>query len=224
MEEMTTYGIMQAAIADEMANDGALTTAQIQNAIQRAIRDYEGRPWWFNQKIATFSTVAAQEYYTSSDLADIPNIVRIESAMVTLNGVKSPLQSVNYLDVDQEQNAYRVGVPYAYTVFTNSIRLFPNPDAVYTVTLSYIYKFTTLSADADTNSWMTDGEELIRQAAKKRIALDYLQADDLAARFSAMENEAYDSLLEEDRHRRPQKFLGIPAMLPRRAFNILTGV
>lgn len=221
---MTTYGTMQAAIADEMANDGALTTAQIQNAIKRAIADYEGRPWWFNQKISTFSTVASQEYYTTSDLADIPNIVRIESAMITNGGFKTPLQSVNYLDMDQEQTAASTGLPYAYTVFTNSIRLFPIPDAVYTVTLSYIYKFDVLSADADTNAWMTDGEELIRQASKKRIAADYLSADDLAARFYALEQQAYDSLLEEDRNRRPQKFLGMPAMLPRRAFNILTGI
>lgn len=221
---MTTYGIMQAAIADEMANDGALTTAQIQNAIKRSIADYEGRPWWFNQKIATFSTVASQEYYGTSDLADIPNIVRIDSAMITYNGVKNALRPVNFLDLDQEQTSARIGLPYAYTVYTNQIRLFPIPDAAYTVTLSYIYKFATLSADADTNAWMTDGEELIRQAAKKRIAMDYLQADDLAARFKALEDAAYDSMLEEDRNRRPQKFLSVPAMVIPRSFDVLTGL
>jgi len=220
---MATYGDMQATIADEMANDGAITTAHIQNGIKRAIRDYEGRPWWFNQKVATFSTVANQEYYGSSDLADIPNIVRIDSAMITYGGYKSPLAAVNFLDVDQEQNASRIALPQAYTIYTNQIRLFPIPDAVYTVTLSYIYKFAELSADADTNSWMNDCEELIRQAAKKRIALDILQADDLAARFAALEQKALDSTLEENRNRRPQKFLTSPAMLPPRTFNILTG-
>ena len=220
---MSTFGIMQAAIADEMANDGALTTAQIQNAIKRAIRDYEGRPWWFNQKVATFNTVANQEYYGTSDLADIPDIVRIDSAMITYGGYKNPLAAVNFLDLDQEQNASRIALPNSYTIYKNQIRLFPIPDAVYTVTLSYIYKFAELSADADTNAWMTDGEELIRQAAKKRIAWDYLQADDLAARFAKMEDDAYDSIREEDRNRRPQKFLTAPAMLAPRTFNILTG-
>lgn len=221
---MTTFGIMQAAIADEMANDGALTTAQIQTAIKRSIADYEGRPWWFNQKIATFSTVASQEYYGSSDLSDIPNIVRIIAANVNNAGVKTPLRDAEYIDIDEEQWSGSIALPRWYSVFTNQIRLFPIPAAAYTVTLSYIYKFATLSADADTNAWMTDGEELIRQAAKKRIAVDYLSADDLATRFKAMEMEAYDSLLEEDRNRRPKKTLSIPAMVPHSTFNINTGV
>ena len=203
---MVSYGEMQSTIADEMANDGAITTQHIKNAILRSIRDYEGDDWWFNQKVGTFNTVANQEYYSSSDLSDIPNIVRIDSAMITYNGVKLPLQDAEYLSVDQEQNSTRVALPQVYTRYKNQLRLFPIPDAVYTVTLSYVYKFTELSADADTNSWLTDGEELIRQAAKKRIALDILQADDLAARFAAMEQNALASLMSENRMRRPVKF------------------
>lgn len=157
-------------------------------------------------------------------MSDIPNIVRIDSAMITYNGVKLPLQDAEYLSVDQEQNSTRVALPQVYTRYKNQLRLFPIPDAVYTVTLSYVYKFTELSADADTNSWLTDGEELIRQAAKKRIALDILQADDLAARFAAMEQNALASLMSENRMRRPVKFLKTPAMLTKKSFNILTGV
>lgn len=37
---MVSYGEMQSTIADEMANDGAITTQHIKNAILRSIRDY----------------------------------------------------------------------------------------------------------------------------------------------------------------------------------------
>lgn len=221
---MATYGDMQSTIADEMANDGAITTTHIQNAIKRAIRHYERRPWWFNQKVATFSTVAGQEYYGASDLADIPYIVTIDNALITMGGYKYVLNPADYQDLDNEQSGSLSALPKAYSVYTNQIRLFPKPDAVYTVTLSYIYKLTELSADADTNVWTNDCEEVIRQSAKKRIALDILQANDLAARFSALEGMAFDELLAENRRRRPLKVLTPPAMLTPEPFNIETGI
>ena len=221
---MATYGEMQSTILDEMANDGDLTTEHIKNGILRAIRHYERRPWWFNQKVATFSTVAGQEYYGASDLSDIPNIVRIESALITNTGYKSALKDMDYQSIDWGQTGTDTGVPWYYTVFQNKIRLYPIPDAAYTVTLSYIYKLTELSLDADTNSWTTECEELIRQSAKKRIALDIMQADDLAGRFSILENQALDELLAENRRRRPLKVLQPPAMVPYNSFDIVTGL
>ena len=79
---MTTYVTMRNRIADELLDSGALTNAQINNAILTAIKHYERKEWWFNQKVGTFSTVANQELYTSSDLTDIPDIVLIQSMLI----------------------------------------------------------------------------------------------------------------------------------------------
>lgn len=220
---MTTYATMRNAIIDEMANDGALTNAQVNNAILRSIRHYERRPWWWNQKTATFSTVAAQEYYTSAALTDIPDIVDIKSATITVDGVKSVLTPVNFEDMDAQQDGNVTGDPVSYTLFKENIRLYPIPTATRTVTLAYIYRLTELSADSDSNAWMTDAEELIRQAAKKRVALDIFQADDIAARAGIMEKMAFDELEAENRRRRPQKLLTVPGMLATDSFNINRG-
>lgn len=220
---MTDYSTMRSRIADEMVNDGDITTAQINYAILDTIKQYERRPWWWNQKTATLSTVASQEYYSSSDLADIPDIVQIVAATVTNSGSKVPMRPVDYNTIDDEQDGSVEGEPRVFAVFKENIRFYPIPDAVYTVTLSYIYRLTALSADGDSNAWTTDAEELIRQGAKRRIALNYLQADDLATRFAVMEREAFTELMAENRRRWPNTVLRVPAMLVPRGFDITRG-
>ena len=91
---MSTYVTMRTRIADELLDSGALTNAQINNAILTAIKHYERKEWWFNQKVGTFSTVANQELYTSSDLTDIPDIVLIQSMLIGASSTtKKPLSN-----------------------------------------------------------------------------------------------------------------------------------
>jgi len=220
---MTTYVIMRTRIADELANDGDITSAQINYAIQDTIKVYERKPWWFNQKTGTFSTVDGQEYYSSSDLSDIPDIVQIVAATVTSGTLKTPMKAVDYLSIDDEQDGSVEGLPRVFAPFKEQLRLYPIPDAVYTVTLSYVYRLTALSADADTNAWTTDAEELIRQGAKRRIALNYLESEQVAARFASLEREAYTEMMAENRRRWPNTVLRPPAMLPQNSFNINRG-
>jgi hypothetical protein len=220
---MSDYSTMRTRIADELANDGDITTAQINYAIQDTIKQYERRPWWFNQKTATFPTIASQEYYGSSDLADIPNIVQIIAATVTVSNLKAPLKALDYVSIDDEQDGSVTGEPRVFASFKNEIRLFPIPNDAYTITLSYIYRLTALSADADTNAWMVEAEELIRSGAKRRIALNYLESEEVAARFAVMEREAFTELQAENRRRWPNTILRIPAMLPPSDFNMTRG-
>lgn len=220
---MTDYSTMRTRIADELANDGDITSAQINYAIQDTIKQYERRPWWFNQKTGTFSTVDGQEYYGSADLADIPDIVQIISATLTVSSLKAPLRAVDYVTIDDEQDGSVEGEPRVFASFKEEIRLYPIPNGVYTVTLSYIYRLTALSADGDSNAWTTDAEELIRQGAKRRIALNYLESEEVAARFAVMEREAFAELQAENRRRWPNTVLRVPAMLPPNSFNITRG-
>jgi hypothetical protein len=124
--------------------------------------------------------------------------------------------------MDAAQSGATTNAPTHFAYFKQQIRLYPIPDAVYTVGLSYIYRFTTLSADGDTNAWMTDGEEVIRQSAKRRLALDTQGADEIAMRAKVLEDEAFDELLAESRRRLPNQELKLPAMLQGNSYNINT--
>lgn len=220
---MSTYVDLRNRIIDEMTNDGALTTTQVNYAIADAIKKYERRPFWFNQAISTFSTVSNQEYYTSVDLADISTMVQIVSMTVTNSSVKGPVRAVSYQDIDDLQDGSVISIPRMFAYFTESIRLYPIPDAVYTVTISFIERFAALSADADTNAWTNEAEDLIRAAAKRFVAINYFHADDIAARVGVLEAEALGSLMAEDRRRRPNTTLRVPSMLVSKPFNITIG-
>ncbi len=201
---MTDYVTMQTRIADELIDSGALSTAQIKAAIQSAIKFYERKPFYFNQKKeGTFSTVASQEYYGSAANSDIPYIIQFFG--FTIGTSKNPVTKVDFSAIDAVQTGSITGEPSSYAYWEQKIRLYPIPSAVYTATMAYIYRLTTLSADGDTNAWMTDAEELIRQSAKRILALDILHADDIAMRCYNREAEVFDELKAETARRMEAK-------------------
>lgn len=205
---MTTYATMRTRIADELI-DSRITTAQINNAIKSAIKHYEREPWWFDQKSnETFSTVANQEFYAAAAHADIPYIVRVDSMFVSSgSGSKSQVLPVSNGWMNDRQDGTVTGQPEKHSYYASKIRLWPIPSAVYTITFSYIYKQAELSADADTNSWTNECEELIRQAAKGDLCANIDIDEESAARYMALAERAYERLRIENLHREPQKEL-----------------
>lgn len=221
---MATYLEIITDIQDELLDEGSLTVAEIKKAILRSIRQYERRPWWFNQKQGSFPTIALQEYYGAAEFAAIPAIVQIESANLISGTASMPIIEQQATDIDQSQSGFITGMPTQYTVYGGEVRFYPIPDAAYTISLAYIGRLTELAADADSNAWTTYGEELIREAAKKRLALDVLHAEDVAARCAALEKQALDDLLAENRRREPVKVLRTQMPVMRQTFNMQTGV
>lgn len=229
-----TYGDMQSRIADEIS-DTALTT-QIRRCIQTAIQFYESTEFAFNSRVNdTFSLVVDQEYYGSADLAAIPDLVLIKDMYFTIDGTRRDVTSVPFSAIANDQNGSVKGDPYNFAYESQQIRMFPIPATVRTVTMADVYKLATLSADADTNAWMTDGEELIRQRAKALLKIDYLSDQTATGQMLAMaakgsdalnplEEAAYKGLLREARVKRSVRTLGMPAgMGTGRPFNIQTG-
>jgi hypothetical protein len=172
---MTTYATMQTRIADELVRDDL--ASQIREAIQTAITTWEGVRFSFNEKRYALATVASQEYYDWSSmtvassgaaLGTGESLLEIDSTRIEYNGAWYPLigRTQAYFDDMQVSATNYTGVPVDYTIFGDQLRLSPIPDAAYTITLSGLARLPTLSQDADTNGWMTEGEALIRNQAK----------------------------------------------------------
>ncbi len=220
---MPTFADMRARIADEMANDGDISASQINYAINDAIKLYQRRPWWFNVRMVTFTTSANGEYYVSTPPATFEDMIAVQSIVIENSGVKSPMVAVDNLEIDYSQDGTVTGVPCNYSRTANKMRFFPIPDAAYTIYLTFVYKLDPLVDDADENAWTDEAEELIRQSAKRRIALNYLASEEVAARCAALEREAYTEMMAENRRRWPNTTLRTPAMLGPESFNINTG-
>ena len=213
---MTTYFDMYTRIGDEI-QDASLTT-QVQRAIQDAIAVYEPTRFYFNQTTATFATVPNQEFYTGSDFTDIPLLIEIDAFMVTIMGVKDPLQAEDYYEMTRAQNGTWYGPPRTYAYYNQQIRMFPIPDQAYPLTISYHHRLTPLVNPTDSNAWMVDGEMLIRQTAKSYLALDVLQEPNIAQGAQMLADMAFNRLRTETRKRRSNPFLktDIPSLLARR--------
>jgi hypothetical protein len=218
---MATYLGMQTDIMDELADQGTISLDQVKKAIARAISHYERRDWWFMQETATFASVAGQEYYSSAALSDIPNMVEIVSLKRASTDEK--LLGVSNQEIEEFQSGTNTGSPTYFAFWDSQIRLYPVPATAETLKVTYFKRIAALSADADENAWTTTAEELIRQSAKRRIAMDVLHDDGLASRCNAAEEVAFNALIAENRRRRTNKTLR-PAIPPlTESFDILVG-
>jgi hypothetical protein len=165
---MTTFGTMQDRIADEL--DRTDLTTQIQREIKSAITYYDKHRFWFNEaRNISFATVDGTEYYGSTNDSDIPNLLFIDTLKIALNASdKYDLERVPFQEIDSDSQGITLdeGKPVKYAYYAKQIRLYPIPDASYSIYGAGVIALGDLSVTGDTNAWMTDGEALIRSRAK----------------------------------------------------------
>ena len=165
---MTTFGTMSDRIADEL--DRTDLTTQIQREIKSAIAYYDKHRFWFNEaRNISFATVDGTEYYGSSADSDIPNLLFIDTLKIALNASdKYDLERVPFQEIDSDSQGITLdeGKPVKYAYYAKQIRLYPIPDASYSIYGAGVIALGDLSLSTDTNAWMTDGEALIRSRAK----------------------------------------------------------
>lgn len=192
-----TFGDIKTRIADEISRSDL--TSQIQTAVLSAIEYYEKRRFYFNEmRSLTFSTVAGQEFYTSSDAAGIAQLTAIDSVRITTSDTYA-LEPEKYdvLDAISESTTTDYGEPTMYAYFGRQFRLYPIPSSAWTVRVSGVKSLTTLSASSDTNAWTTgaDAEALIRMRAKGDLYANVIRDDDEATKFEILERKELAMLI-----------------------------
>lgn len=194
---------LKALIADDLAR-GDLTT-QIATEIQNAISRWQTERFYFNESRAiTFNTVADQEFYTSSDHASIPNLLEIDSFVVTANSDTYPLTSRTYEWTEDTFTITSItGQPTDYAYYGQTLRLYPTPDDAYSCRISAVVRLTALSSDSDSNAWTkaADAQDLIRAETERRIYMFVIKDPDLAAASTAARDDALSRLKGETERR-----------------------
>lgn len=192
MSNLTT---MKARVASELRRSNI--TTQIASAISTAIAAYQGERWMFNEyRDKTFATVSSQEFYTSSDDADIGLLVKLDY-MKLLNG-NTPY-TLNPADPSTTEtlsdSGTITGQPTDYVWYQQRIRLYPVPDAIYTVRMAGVFIAAEPATDGEaSNPWMTTGERLIRSRAKWELAKHVLYDADLASNMAEATMEAWGDM------------------------------
>lgn len=168
---MTTLADIMADIADDVDDTTGEYGDQIKKAIQGAQRYCARDSYYFNEtRDVTFSTVADQEWYDSSDNANIPTLVRIVAAYSEdAQGQRTPLKRVSNDDLELlSDNSASTGEPSCWAYFNKQIRLYPIPGSTtYTIRLQLSpYRLTDLSEPDDTNAWLDEAYDMIKARAK----------------------------------------------------------
>lgn len=185
---MTTYGDMQARIADELGGRSDLSS-QIQLAIQTAIAKWERERFYFNELRAAnaFSTVQGQEFYGATDYAPLATLAHLDKVTVLVSGNRYTLSPrlAQYLE-DISVNPIVQGQPVDYAYYAEQLRLYPIPDNAYAISLLGTTRFAALANTGDSNPWTLDAEALIRCEAKTDLYENTLQQPDLADRMRVL--------------------------------------
>jgi hypothetical protein len=182
---VSTFAVMQARIADDIVRDDL--ASQIENAINDAIELQEGERYKFNEKRYRILTVADQEYYdltgptllTSAGAAVGTGeaLLEVDDIFTSINNNPLRLRPRTQQHVNEWQSANFTGQPCEYAIYGQQLRIGPIPDAEYTLELMGLARLSPnpLTADADTNAWMTDGAGIIRGQAKVLIYRDVVR-------------------------------------------------
>lgn len=190
-----TYIQLQRQIADEMGDrtdllsplsDSGLSASPVQNAIQSAISKFERETFYFTETYSSplFTTVASQEFYTSSDAAAIATIPNVIYLHILIAGNRFPLTKRGWQYIEEMSiSPASTGQPEDWAYFAEQIRLYPIPDGAYPVRASHTTKLTNLSADADSNVWTSDAFDLIKSEAKLILAQEVTHDNELATRM-----------------------------------------
>ena len=199
-----TYLNLQTRVSDEIndSSNGSVSLAQVKKAIISAIEHYERERTWFNETITTNLTTSDQFSFINAPT----DIVFIDKLQITSGTAKYTIERIPY-----EEWAIRAGTststgqPTQYAYYQDRFWFFPAPNSAYTLTLSYVKRLTTLSADSDNNGWTNFAEPLIRFRAEWDIFAHLLFFMDLAAQAKAAE---MDELMAFDTERMQRNTTG----------------
>lgn len=192
---MTTLAIMKARIASDLRRDDL--TDDIADYIPEAIADFQHKRLWFNETRAfTFSTIASQQRYGVADFSNVVNIIKIDSAYITIGGSKFQLtpKDPNWIEA-RTTNTGNTGQSINIGLYNEEIWLDPIPSDVWAITLMAVQKYAAPAADDTANNkWMTDCARLIRSQTIGHLYAYVIKKADLASQFYTLAQDALDRL------------------------------
>lgn len=191
---MADLAALKTRIAFEI-NKTDQTTA-IASAISDAIAYCRSERFEFNEQIATFNTVDGQQAYTTSSIPT--DIGQLDLVQITDTSTEK-LDPISYEELKRRTTLTTLkGTPTVFAWYSQRIYLYPIPDAIYTVTVSYQQRKAAPANDADgTTVWTNQAEPLIRAMAKKFLYRDVLKDADGYATAEVAEKEALAVLKAE---------------------------
>ena len=145
--------------------------------------------------------MASQQRYTSSDFANIVNIMKIDVATITIGGMTFELfpMSPRNLEIITNGGTSSTGQSSSYAWFDQAIALYPIPsEASWTVRLLCVEKTAAPATDGEaSNSWMVDAGRMVRCRAKGHLYAHVIKDQEKAGLQYQLADEAHQRLTDK---------------------------
>jgi hypothetical protein len=185
-------------------------TANVSTAILRAVEHYSTHRWWFNEGRAKIGTTPDEERLPLPSSADSGEVIEVDSILININNNSYRLKSTSKLEMDDlhTPGAVYTGRPERYSLYDSQIRLYPIPDATYSVTISYQYVLPELTASSST-AWTNEMGQLIRFHAVADIYANKLHNMERYQMAKVQETEEFTKL-----RKRANKYQNVGTIRP----------
>lgn len=168
---MSTFGVLRARIISELNRPDLETEAGA--AIVSAIAHYAPRKFWFNTAIVAGDPTIAGDSYL-----DFP------AGLITLERDGLYIDAGSGFDALRKESPATLAIwsqggttngnPYAYAEIGGQVQLYPPPAGIYQTQWHGLAALAALEDDDDTNAWLSEAEEVIRQRAKALVRVDVI--------------------------------------------------
>lgn len=195
-------------------SDTGYSSSEITNYINDTQNDV------FNEYRLPFME-ATQTYTLTSGVSDITNgsglpanYVQGLDATLTAAGREKTLIWRDIREIDalypdpDDTTAHPLNVPSDIYNYADTLRVYPGPNAAYTLSLRYYKKPTLLSADADVPEIPSEFEELLVVGAAYRV----MQVKDNYDKAGVLQNK-YDEILQKLVNKYSQSQVGSPTLM-----------
>jgi len=173
---------------DDLADDLATV---LQQHIAAACEYFADEKFWFNS-IVTTTPASAQS-------VNIPAAVR-RIERLTIPAQYTELREV-VLPEFERLDGGQTGLPNAYAYYNDQVRLWPAPDATYTLQFTGLAQVDAPTSDSDSNIWTTQAFDLIVSRVKMTLARDVFRDPDGVQLFAAATAELLRKLKRETARR-----------------------
>jgi len=196
--------IIAEMVRDDLSDDLA---SQLLIHIQRACEFYADEKFWFNSLVTTVATVA------STQTVDVPATMRrVDRVTVPAYGTELIEVTLQDLDFGTEES-----LPRGYAYYNDALKLYPTPDAVYTLQLTGIAQVAAPALDADDSIWTDEAQDLIVARTKMTLYRGQFRDPEGTQLAIAEVQEVFNKLKRETARRLETK---LRPRHRRRAYNI----
>lgn len=194
---MANLGDMTTYVAKRLIDPSntAVSTDDIHEALNDAVRYWKYRRFWFNEANDTATMTQDDPSFPYPDDFLVPAL-KDDGFAIEFAGIRYPLSKVSEGVYDGLFIANGQGLPRWYArTGSDEYQCYPIPDQNYTVRRHYLRDYVPLSDDADTNDFTDNAARLIQYWALGDLTDDIRQDSEQAAKFYTKAGDAFRQLL-----------------------------